>query len=304
MREDLDALADRLLDADGCRVFGYCRVSSSKQEQGLSLQSQEEAIRQYCKKNKLGEPIIVTETSSSGKRMFQLPRLGGLLQPPVDEEPDAGPSRPRLLLLLGHLTALKKAHLVVWRLDRFARLNDEREVLYQLLTRNDVTLHTTDRSEQTWLDHGDPNDPMTALMRQVFGAFSQYEKAVIEIRMQTGMRFKAAQGGYTGGRPPFGYESANGELKVNPEQAIIVRYVFMLSKRFGMSLRGIDDHFALHERPRLGKNRLHRILKHESLYRGAYKDRFGNLHRRPDLIILTDDGDYDYIEDVSHGKPE
>jgi DNA invertase Pin-like site-specific DNA recombinase len=297
VREDLNALADRLAGLPAQTVFGYCRISSSKQEQGLSLPAQEDAIRQYCAKQQLGEPVIVTETSTAGRRMFSLPRVAPSLAVEGEDDEGDGPCRPRLLLLLGHITALSKAHLVVWRLDRLARINDEREVIHQLLLRSEVKLHTTDRSEQVWLDTGDPNDPMAALMRQVFGAFSQYEKAVIEMRMQTGMRFKAARGGYTGGRHPFGFSVANGELQVNEEDAKLIRYLFMLSKRYSMSLRQIQEQLTAYGMPALSKTKIHRILHHEPIYRGTYRDRFGNTHKRPDLRILTDSGDYNYEEE-------
>lgn len=303
MRSDLDALAKQLAEADGQRIFGYCRISSSKQEQGLSLPAQEEAICEYCKKHKLGEPLIVTETSSAGQRMFQLPRVGGPATPsplPSDGDDEDEPprlTRPRFLLLLGHLTALKNAQLVVWRLDRIARINDEREVIHQLCVRNEVKLHSTDPSEQLWLEHGDPNDPMAALMRQIFGAFSQYEKAIIEMRMQTGMRFKAARGGFTGGRPAFGYTLADGDLAVVPEDAAVVRYIFMLSKKYHLTLNAIRDQLA----GKVSRTKIHRVLHNESLYRGKYRDRYGAVHDRPDLRILTDDGDYDYDEEFRSG---
>ncbi|NEN87976.1 MAG: recombinase family protein [Okeania sp. SIO3H1] len=294
MRADIEALAKELADNDKQRVFGYCRISSTKQEQGLSIPAQEEAIRKYCRTQKLGEPFIVTETSSAGKRMFKLPSIGS--SAPSDEEvedAEEGLTRQRLMLLLGHVTALKNAHFVVWRLDRVARLGEEREVIHQLLLRSDVKMHSTDPTEQTWLEKGDPNDPMAALMRQIFGAFSQYEKAIIEMRMNTGMQFKASRGGYTGGRPPYGYCVKDRDLSVDAQQAHVVRYVFMLYKKYKLTLRGIDERLQ----GSLGTTKIHRIIKNEPMYRGRYRDRYGTVHERPDLTILTDNGDYNYEEE-------
>lgn len=301
MRDDVESLAQALAGAGRHRTYGYCRISSSKQEQGLSMPAQEEAIKQYCRNKGLGDPFIVTETSTAGQRMFQLPRLS----PPLDEDEEEGvgqgPCRPRLLMLLGHITTVRHAQLVVWRLDRLARINDEREVLHQILLRSGVKLHTTDRGEQAWLEHGDPNDPTTALMRQIFGAFSQYEKAVIEIRMQAGMRFKAAKGGYTGGRTPFGYRSVERELLVEPQEARLVRYIYMLRHKYRMTLRGIADQLVQFTGQKFDKNRIYRVLNTESLYRGQYTDRYGITHDRPDLRILPDRADYDYEEETYNG---
>lgn len=304
MRSDIEALAHRLANNPKQRIFGYCRISSSKQEQGLSIPAQEAAIRAYCKEHGLDEPEIVTETSTAGKRMFALPRLAGStvaasVSEDEDEDAEQGPCRPRLLLLLGHLTSLSNAHLIVWRLDRVARINDEREVLHQLLLRNGVKLHSTDKNERAILEHGDPNDPMAALVRQIFGAFSQYEKAVIELRMQTGMRFKAAKGGFTGGRVAFGYDVVEGELVVNETNARLVRYIFFLRHRYSMTLRSIGEHIGQAVEGGLNHVKIHRILKNEALYRGAYKDRYGTIHQRPDLRILTDSGDYDYAQEFA-----
>lgn len=301
MRDDIESLAQTLSEVGRHRTYGYCRISSSKQEQGLSLPAQEEAIRQYCRAKGLGDPFIVTETSTAGQRMFRLPALSAPLD--EDEEPAQGPCRPRLLMLLGHITTVRHASLVVWRLDRLARINDEREVLYQLMLRSGVRLHTTDRGEQAWLANGDPNDPTTALMRQIFGAFSQYEKAVIEIRMQAGMRFKAAKGGYTGGRVPFGYRSVDRELVVDAQQAALVRYIYMLKHKYKMTLQGISDQLLNFTGQKFPKSRIHRILNTEALYRGQYTDRYGIQHERPDLIILPDRPDYDYEEEYHNEQP-
>ncbi len=285
MREDLDVLAHNLGNAE-TQTYAYVRVSSSKQEQGLSIDAQSDKIREYCSHNALGEPFIVTEVGSAGKRMFALPS--------VDDEggTDETESRPRLHLLLGHLSVRKDTNLVVWRIDRLARLNDEREILYQLLLRFGCTLHSTDVSESTWLDKGDMRDPMTALMRQVFGAFSQYEKAIIEMRMTAGLRYKAAKGGFTGGKAPFGYDIVDGELKINPEERAKVRYIFMLRHKYGYTLRSIAEVME-----GMNRSRIHRILKAEGVYRGTYVDRYQQKHNRPDLKILDDDEDYNYEQE-------
>lgn len=302
MRNDIEALAEQLAQNPKQKVFGYCRISSSKQEQGLSLPAQQEAIQKYCAERGLGDPYIVTETSTAGKRMFSLPTIGPRPSSSIDDDApeEEGLSRPRLLMLLGHMAGLKGSHLVVWRLDRIARLSDEREVLYQLLTRGGAQLHTTDASERFTLEHGDPNDPMSSLVRQIFGAFSQYEKAVIELRMQSGMRFKAARGGFTGGRVPAGYMVVDGELKIDPVQARMIRYIYFMRHHYKMTLRSISEHLAAHGEG-WTHTKIHRVLNHENLYRGNYRDRFGTLHRRPDLVILTDNGDFNYTEEFING---
>lgn len=285
MRDDLDALAERLGEA-GTHTFGYVRVSSSKQEQGLSLESQKEKIQEFCSQHALGEPLIITEVGSAGRRMLALPFLK---EEGESEEVD---SRPRLHLLLGHLSSCKKTRLVVWRLDRLARINAEREMLYHLLQRFDCQLHTTDAREQILLEN--PKDPMIILMRNVLGSFSEYEKAVIEMRMMAGLRYKAAKGGFTGGKHPYGYDLVDSELVVNKEARANVRYIYMLRYKYGYTIRHIAEVLG-----KFHRSTIHRILKAEGIYRGIYTDRFGQKHERPDLKILDDDEDYHYEQEFT-----
>jgi DNA invertase Pin-like site-specific DNA recombinase len=180
-------------------------------------------------------------------------------------------------------------------MDRFSRLTDEREILHQLLLRSRCRLHSTDASEQSYLT-GDGGDPMQALIRQVFGAFSQYERAVIEVRMKAGMRMKASKGGFTGGRIPYGYRVRGGELEPDPEQLRMVRWVYCARHTKGLSIRQMEAHLMAHGHPDMSRSRIHRILQNEALYRGVYTDRFGASHTRDDLRILDLGTDYDYPE--------
>jgi DNA invertase Pin-like site-specific DNA recombinase len=57
----------------------------------------------------------------------------------------------------------------------------------------------------------DTDDPTKVPIRQIIGAASQYERAVIRGRMTAGKAAKAAQGGFLGGRPPYGFMLESGE---------------------------------------------------------------------------------------------
>lgn len=296
--DNIDSLAAHLSGSHDRFVYGYVRVSSSKQErEGLSIPAQEGAIRAYCDAQGLSKPFIVTEVSSAGRRMFSLPSL-------VNREPEPTDSRPRLLLLLGHLARLGTGHLIAWRLDRIARLNDEREIIYQLLLRSSVKLHSTDPGEQLWIDQGDPSDPMAALTRSIFGAFSQYEKAMIEARMRLGMNLKASRGGYTGGRPPYGYVAVDGELKINEAEAPMVRYIYMLRHKYAQPIRGISSIIESSTGKKFSRSRVHKVLMNEGIYRGRYRDRFGAVHTRPDLKILDEGDTHNYDKEFEHDRPQ
>ena len=58
----------------------------------------------------------------------------------------------------------------------------------------------------------DPDDPSRTLIRQVLGAVSQYERSMIALRLRSGRRRNASQGGYAYGAPPFGFKAEDGEV--------------------------------------------------------------------------------------------
>lgn len=269
------------------RVWAYVRVSSDKQvRDGEGLEAQQSAIEAYCKDKGLSAPLVVVEVASATKPMFRA-RLKGK-DAPQDE--DTSP-RPLLLLLVGHLTDLPSSHLVVWKLDRLARDSFDQEMFLKLLWDAGVGIHSTDASELDTLTTTNKTDPQRVLLRQILGAFAQYEARVIEARMRNGLVHKAAKGGYSGGRPPYGYRAAQGELQVHPYEARWVRFIFACRQQ-GWSLRAIgavlQERKSAEDAYRYHPSLLSRIVGNEALYRGDYTDVFGQYHRRGDLQILPD----------------
>ena len=72
--------------------------------------------------------------------------------------------------------------------------------------------------------HDDPEDPSRRLIRQVLGAVSEYERAMIALRLRRGRAAKAARGGFAYGSPAFGHRAAGRALVPDErEQAAIAR---------------------------------------------------------------------------------
>jgi DNA invertase Pin-like site-specific DNA recombinase len=294
--ESVETLSKRLTAHTRQRVWAYVRVSSETQEDNQSLGMQAEAITKYCAEKGLEAPMFVEEVASAAKPLWVVTLPGA---PPEERATQSSP-RPRFMLLLNHLRMVKETlgstspvYLVVWRLDRLARVDYEQEFFISMFKRDGVKLHSVMPTEDHMLDGGHVKDPARAFTRLVLAGAAAYERAMIELRMGAGMAYKASQGGFTGGHPPFGYEAKNGELVINPYEAAMVRFIFHLRRRYGMSMGGISEHILAHKskddhnfyhRPKIG-----RILRTEQLYRGVYRDRFGATHVRPDLKILPDD---------------
>lgn len=286
------ALATYLSDparAREARCWAYVRVSSRKQErEGLGMEGQLAEIVAYCAHRKLPEPVVVVEVAGAGKPLLQL-KLPGQEAPSAD---GIAP-RPLFCLLLGFLSDTGKgAHdLVVWKLDRFSRGGSEQELLLRMLWRAETTVHSTYPGEESLL-HTDGGDPSRALMRQILAAFSQYERALIQARMELGMRAKAARGGWVCGSAPYGYEPHERDLRVVPEEARLVAAVFYL-RRLDYTYRSIASEMPRRFGARDPWNvmKVSRILHNHSVYRGQYVDPYGAKHDRPDLKVLPDDWD-------------
>jgi site-specific DNA recombinase len=104
---------------------------------------------------------------------------------------------------------------------------------------------------------------------------AEMERDNINKRTSGGRKVKAARGGYSGGRPPYGYTPLNGKLEIVPEEAEVVRYVIE-SKRSGKTYQQICDVLnAQGKTNRSGSkfsiSTLQVILDNEPLYRGMYR---------------------------------
>lgn len=294
--ESAEALSHRLTAHTRQRVWAYVRVSSESQEDNQSLGMQTDAIQKYCAEKGLEIPMFVEEVASAAKPMWVVTLPGA---PPEERVTQSAP-RPRFMLLLNHLRMVKETvgattpvFLLVWRLDRLARVDYEQEFFISMFKRDGVKLHSVMPTEDHMLDGGHVKDPARAFTRLVLAGAAAYERAMIELRMGAGMAYKASQGGFTGGHPPFGYDAKGGELVINSYEASMVKFIFHLRHRYGLSLGGISDHILAHkskdDHNYYHRQKIGRILRTEQLYRGVYRDRFGANHVRPDLKILPDD---------------
>ena len=127
----------------------------------------------------------------------------------------------------------------VYRLDRLARDLVLQESLLAEIKKLGGQVFSTSKAEAGYLED-DPDDPSRKLIRQVLGAVSEYQRAMISMRLRTGRKRKSENGGFAYGSPPFGYRVENGKLvPVEKEKAIIRENVAMRSE--GASYERIAD---------------------------------------------------------------
>ncbi len=186
------------------KLVAYLRVSTDRQaEEGLGLEVQEHAIRAWAREH--GHKITkwARDEGVSGSNGLDA-RLG-------------------LADALNALRSREASGLVVYRLDRLARDLVLQEQLLADVRRMGAELFSTSAAEAGYLTD-DPDDPSRKLIRQVLGAVNEYERAMISLRLRSGRRRKADNGGFAYGAPPYGYHVQAGELVPDErEQAAVVR---------------------------------------------------------------------------------
>jgi DNA invertase Pin-like site-specific DNA recombinase len=136
--------------------------------------------------------------------------------------------------------------LVVYRLDRLARDLVLQEQLLAEIRRMGRQLFTTSAGEAAFLED-DPDDPSRKLIRQILGAVSEYERAMIRLRMQAGRASRRERGDYAGfGSPPYGWRAQRGGrgqgvrlVEVAGEQVTLARIREL--RAGGSSLRQIAE---------------------------------------------------------------
>lgn len=182
----------RTLDVVTDRVVAYLRVSTDRQaDEGLGLEVQEAAIREWARKHRARVAFVVRDEGKSGAADV------------ID--------RPGLAESLGHVQAGRAKAVVVARLDRLARDLVLQEWIRADLIRAGGELRSASSIEDLYL-RDDPEDPTGTLVRQILGAVAQYERAMIRLRMEAGKARKKQAGGYAGGQPPYGYRAADRDL--------------------------------------------------------------------------------------------
>jgi DNA invertase Pin-like site-specific DNA recombinase len=160
------------------RLVGYLRVTTDRQaEEGLGLEVQEEAVRQWAQ--------------AHGHELVALTR---------DEGQSGSNGRDTRLGLGDALEALREGGaeglVVLYRLDRLARDLIVQETLLGDVWRMGREVFSTSAAEQGYLQD-DPHDPSRKLIRQVLGAVNEYERSMISLRLRAG-RLRKAQNGLSG----------------------------------------------------------------------------------------------------------
>jgi len=195
------------------RAIGYIRVSTDKQaDQGHSLDAQRAKIEAYAMLYDLEMVDYVIETGSAKN---------------TDRE---GLQDALQALIRGEAEAL-----VVVKLDRLTRSVGDLGRLVECYFQKHALLSV---GEQI-----DTRSAAGRLVLNVLASVSQWEREAIGERTSAAMQHMKAEGQYTGGKPPYGFDLAYGELIENDQEQAVLALVKKYRSR-GLSLRKIAQTLA------------------------------------------------------------
>jgi DNA invertase Pin-like site-specific DNA recombinase len=139
--------------------------------------------------------------------------------------------RPALAEALAMIKSGGTDAILVYRLDRLARDLVLQEILLREVHAAGGALISATPGENELLR--DPHDPTRKLMRQMLGAFAEYEKSVIALRLSAGRAAKRASGGKGSGSYPFGWSKGG---PVEREQHVLSVIKTLLSQGRSLAL--------------------------------------------------------------------
>lgn len=201
------------------KAFAYLRVSGRGQLEGDGFDRQLTAIKKYAKAHDIRIVRVFREEGISGKTDLE--------------------NRPALQNLLAALTANGTHLVLIEKLDRLARFLTVQESILQDFKHKGFEIVSVTEPDLC------SDDPTRTLMRQVLGAFFQYERSMIVAKLKGARERKRAKAkdGRCEGRKPYGFRPN--------ERPILERMRKLRSK--GTTLTAIADALnAEHIAPRSG----------------------------------------------------
>jgi len=194
------------------KAVGYVRVSTEEQTEGYGLEIQKKAIKDYAKKNKLELIEIFEDAGISGANGFD--------------------KRAGLKALFDFVSHNDIDYVIVHKYDRLSR-----DLFLQLFIEKELKKLNVKIISITE-EHLSNDDYVSNMMRQLIGAFAEFEKNRIAERLFSGRKHKAkTEKTYASSYFPYGYTN-DGQIDI--QQAEIVRKVFeMYSQNY--SLQDIAD---------------------------------------------------------------
>ena len=157
---------------------------------------------------------------------------------------------------------------IVFKNDRVAR--DTKLYFYYFYTLEKRNIKLLSAEE----NFSEGND-FANIYRSLLMFVAEQERKNIALRTSKGRNIKAACGGYSGGRTPYGYTVVNGVLTINEEERPIVEFIFEKTDE-GMSMLALTEAlekagYTTRKGKRFQVSTIKSILSNRLLYEGQYK---------------------------------
>lgn len=229
-------------------VIGYIRVSTEGQcgEDKFGLDAQREQISDYCRRRDMEITRWVMDEGESGAKE----------RPGFDE------------IIYGEVSNPPYEAVVVAKNDRVARDINVYYYYKMMLMKKDIALISISE------DFGQFG-VFSSMLEAFTLCVAEMERDNITKRTSSGRKIKAARGGYSGGRPPYGYTPIDGVLHVVPEEATVVKYIIE-AKDSGATYKSICD--TLNEQGKTNRSgtkfsisTVQVIIENKPLYQGMYR---------------------------------
>lgn len=222
----------------------YCRVSSHDQIEGTSLDSQERLCREYAERQSWAVLGVFIEAGESAKTA----------------------DRTELNKAIAFCRQKRVGFFVVYKIDRFARNQDDHVTVRAMLRRHGTEL----RSVTEPID----DTPIGRALEGMLSVFSEFDNNVRTERTKQGMLERVKEGIWVW-PSPIGYLRANGNLAPDPSYA---RFVVMAFETFagGRCTYGQLAHRLASKGFRTRRGRkpngqlMHRII-HNPVYTGTIR---------------------------------
>jgi len=159
-------------------AFAYLRVSGKGQLDGDGFPRQIATIREYARKNSLEVIQAFEEQGVSGTKELD--------------------NRPALQSLIGELESGSVRIVLVEKLDRLARDLMVQETIIGDLQKRGIELISVHEPDLC------SDDPSRKLIRQIFGAIAEYDRAMIVLKLRGARQRMRAKAGRCEGRKPYG----------------------------------------------------------------------------------------------------
>jgi len=193
----------------------YVRVSTEEQAQeGFSIRGQQQKLKDYALIKDWSIYKIYADEGISGKNITERPAVNELIED----------------IKAGHVK-----NVLVFKIDRLTRSTADLLYLVELFNQYDCAFNSLMESIDTQTASG-------RMFLKIIGIFAEFERENIVERVTLGNERKAREG-YTlaSWRISYGYDRPKGQeiQTINKAESVIVREIFEMYVRQGMSITGI-----------------------------------------------------------------